>query len=49
MKPFSNLRETFSSGNLKNIMIFEDRARIALVKYSILLLIKDTGLDDSWA
>ena len=30
-------------------MIFENRARSALVKYSILLLIKDVGLDDSWA
>ena len=30
-------------------MIFENRARSALVKYSILLLIKDMGLDDSWA
>ena len=30
-------------------MIFENRARSALVKYSNLLLIKDMGLDDSWA
>ena len=30
-------------------MIFENRARSALNKYSILLLIKDMGLDDSWA
>ena len=33
----------------KMIMIFEYRGRSALVKYSILLLIKDMGLDDSWA
>ena len=31
------------------IMIFENRGRSALVKYSVLLLIKDMGLDDSWA
>ena len=31
------------------VMIFENRGRSALVKYSILLLIKDMGLDDSWA
>ena len=30
-------------------MIFENRARSALVKYSILLLIKDKGLDETWA
>ena len=30
-------------------MIFENRAKSALVKYSVLLLIKDVGLDDSWA
>ena len=30
-------------------MIFENRGRSALVKYSVLLLIKDMGLDDSWA
>ena len=29
-------------------MIFENRARSALNKQSILLLIKDMGLDDSW-
>ena len=49
MKSFSNRRETFSNGNLKNIMIFENQARSALVKYSILLSIKDMGLDDPWA
>ena len=30
-------------------MIFENRGRSALAKYSILLLVKDMGLDDSWA
>ena len=30
-------------------MIFENQARSALVKYSILLSIKDMGLDDPWA
>ena len=29
-------------------MIFENREKSALVKYSIFLLIKDMGLDDSW-
>ena len=31
------------------IMIFENRRRSASVKYSILLLTKDIGLDDLWA
>ena len=31
------------------VMIFENQGRSALVKYSIFLLIKDMGLDDSWA
>ena len=30
-------------------MIFENQGISALVKYTILLLIKDMGLDDSWA
>ena len=30
-------------------MIFENRAKCALVKYLILLLIEDMVLDDSWA
>ena len=30
-------------------MIFGNPAKSALVKYSVLLLIKDIGLDDSWA
>ena len=30
-------------------MVFENRAKCALVKYSILLLTKDMVLDDSWA
>ena len=30
-------------------MIFENRGISALAKYSIFLLIKDMGLDDSWA
>ena len=30
-------------------MTFENQARSALVKYSILLLIKDVGLGNSWA
>ena len=30
-------------------MIFENRPRSALAKYSILLFIKDVSLDDSWA
>ena len=29
-------------------MILENHARSALVKYSIVLLIKDMGLDDTW-
>ena len=49
MKSFSNDRETLSDRNVKNIMIFENRARNALVKKSIHLLIKDMGLDDSWS
>ena len=47
MKSFSNCRETLFNRNL-NIMIFENHARSALVKYSIVLLIKDMGLDDTW-
>ena len=39
----------FIEQKLKNIMIFDNWARSALVKYSILLLIKDMGLDNSWA
>ena len=38
----------FSQQKLKDIMIFENRARSALVKYSILLLIKDMASDDWW-
>ena len=49
MKSFSNRHETSSDKNLKNIMILENRAKSALVKYPILLLIKDMGLDDSCA
>ena len=39
--------ETVFNRNLI-IMIFENHARSALVKYSIVLLIKDMGLDDTW-
>ena len=31
------------------VMIIENRGTSALIKYSILLVIKDMGLDDSWA